>query len=61
MAFVVAFIVLLLTVFASGLVLFAQGMGDAADTHTPPVYTVLIAGVVIALAIAGSHWLPHSW
>jgi hypothetical protein len=59
MALIIAAFVFALTLLACAITVFAQGMADAADTHTPPVYTVFIAGTAIALGIAGTHWLPH--
>jgi hypothetical protein len=60
LAFIVAIIVLGLTSVISILVLFRYGMSD--NQSLPPstaAKTTFFVGVVIALAIAASHWVPQ--
>lgn len=61
-AFIVAGIVVLMTLALCALMLFASGMASAPSTSNElPYRSVFFIGMFIAALIAASHWLHISW
>lgn len=57
-AFIIAVIVVVLTLLATTAYIFGNMMSDTTGTNLNP-FPILIGGIAIAALVAASHWLPH--
>ena len=61
MALILAAVFVIGTCIIDILMIFANGMSDAPSVQGIPVMPTFIGGMLLAAALAGSHWLHFSW
>jgi len=57
-AFIIAVIILVLTILGTILYIFGNAMSDTTGNNLNP-FPMFIGGCVLAAIVASSHWWPH--
>lgn len=57
-AFILAGIIVVITIIATVVYIFGTAMSDVTGQGSNP-FPILIGGLVLAVLVAATHWLPH--